>query len=160
MIDAVLILLGVLGFGRILSLFPQVIEVSKCFAFVFLIFYGIVLLKSLKNAKGLGSSDQIGFHSVKKTVLYLMVLSFLNPHVYLDTVILLGSIASQHPLDEKIYFSFGAISASFIWFFAITYGSCLLAPVLSKPSAWRIINVFIALMMWVIAISIMTSFSW
>lgn len=151
MVDAVLIILGVLGFGKLISAYPLSIKLSKYFAIIFLLFYGIISFKSFLKSKNLESGKEQDIHSAKKTVFFLLALSLLNPHVYLDTVILLGSIASQQPPNEQIYFTLGAISASFLWFFAITYGSYLLAPFLSKPSAWRIIDGLIALTMWGIA---------
>lgn len=154
MIDALLILLGVLGFGQLISAYPLSIELSKYFAIIFLFFYGVISLKSSLSPKSLEGGKEQELPSAKKTIFFLLAISLLNPHVYLDTVILLGSIASQHPPDEQIYFTLGAISASFLWFFAITYGGYLLAPVLSKPTAWRIIDGLVALTMWGIAISL------
>lgn len=154
-IDAMLILLGVFGFGQVISAYPLLIELSKYFAIIFLFFYGIVSLKSSLNPKCLEDGKEQELTSAKKTIFLLLALSLLNPHVYLDTVILLGSIASQQPQDQQIYFTLGAISASFLWFFAITYGSYLLAPSLFKQSSWRIIDGLIALTMRGIAISLM-----
>lgn len=154
MIDGVLILLGVLGFGKLITAYPLSIEISKYFAIIFLLLYGIVSLKSALNPRSLESGQEVDLPSAKKTIFLLLALSLLNPHVYLDTVILLGSIASQQPDDQRIYFTLGAISASFLWFFAITYGSYLLAPFLSKQSSWRVIDGLIALTMWAIALSL------
>jgi len=154
MIDALLILLGVLGFGQLISAYPLSIQISKYFAIIFLFFYGVTSLKSSLKPKRLESGKGKELPSAKKTILFLLALSLLNPHVYLDTVILLGSIASQQPPNEQFYFTLGAISASFLWFFAITYGSYLLASFLSKPSAWRIIDGLVALTMWGIATSL------
>ena len=154
-IDALLILLGVLGFGQLISAYPLSIELSKYFAIIFLFIYGVISLKSCLNPKCLENEKEQKMPSAKKTIFLILALSLLNPHVYLDTVILLGSIASQQPRGEQIYFTLGAISASLIWFFAITYGSYLLAPFLSKQSSWRIIDGLIALIMWGIAVSLM-----
>ncbi len=155
MIDAALITTGVLGFGQIISTYPLLIEITKYFAILFLILYGAFSLKSAfykQSAFGLEKNKIM--HSRKKTVLLLLALSLLNPHAYLDTVILLGSIASQHPHHEQFYFAIGAISASFVWFFSICYGSKFLAPFLCNPLAWKLIDIFIALMMWGIALAI------
>ncbi len=154
-IDALLILLGVLGFGQLISTYPLLIELTKYFAIIFLFFYGAVSLKSAFKPRFLEGTKEQNLPSIKRTVGLLLALSLLNPHVYLDTVILLGSIASQQPSHEQIYFALGAISASFLWFFAITYGSRLLAPLLSKPSSWRIIDSLVGAMMWGIAITLM-----
>lgn len=85
----------------------------------------------------------------------MLALSLLNPHVYLDTVILLGSIASQQPTHEQPYFAFGAICASFVWFFSITFGARLLAPFFRSENAWRAIDGLISLIMFSIAINIL-----
>jgi L-lysine exporter family protein LysE/ArgO len=156
-IDALLILLGVLGFGQLISAYPLCIELSKYFAVIFLLFYGGISLRSALRPKCLEAGKEDRLNSAKKTLFLLLALSLLNPHVYLDTVILLGSIASQQAPQNQIYFATGAISASFIWFFTITYGSRLLAPFLSKPNSWRIIDSLVALTMWGIAISLMVT---
>jgi L-lysine exporter family protein LysE/ArgO len=80
--------------------------------------------------------------------------SLLNPHVYLDTVVLLGSVAAQHPADERLVFALGAMAASFVWFFSIAYGARLLAPLFARPVAWRVLDVFVGCVMWWIAISL------
>ncbi len=156
-IDALLILLGVLGFGQLISHYPLCIKLSKYFAVIFLLFYGGISLKSALSPKCLQVAQEKRLISAKKTLFLLLALSLLNPHVYLDTVILLGSIALQQTPQNQIYFTIGAISASFIWFFTITYGSRLLAPFLSKPNSWRVIDSLVALMMWGIAISLMVT---
>ncbi len=153
-IDAFLILSGVLGFGHVVSVCPSLIELSKYFAIVFLGFYGAFSLKSAFKPRPLDDVESKVLLSTKRTILMLLALSLLNPHVYLDTVILLGNIASQQPVHEQLYFAVGAISASFIWFFAITYGSYFLAPLLRKQSVWRVIDSLIAFIMWGIAISL------
>ena len=94
-------------------------------------------------------------YPVTKTILSLLAFSLLNPHVYLDTILLLGGIATQQPEHEQLYFAFGAIGASFTWFFAITYGACLFAPYLQRENTWRIIDTLIAFTMWAIACSIL-----
>jgi L-lysine exporter family protein LysE/ArgO len=154
-IDALLITLGVLGFGKFISANPLFIVLSKYFALVFLFFYGLISLKSAFKLKNFTKERKELLPSTKKTILCLLALSLLNPHVYLDTVILLGSIASQHPFLEQIYFAIGAICASFMWFFSLTYGSRLLAPLLSKSSTWMIIDILIAVTMWGMGVALM-----
>lgn len=156
-IDAFLILMGILGFGKLISTYPLCIEVSKYLAIVFLLLYGFLSLKSALQTKSLEASEERKPLSAKKTLGLLLALSLLNPHVYLDTVILLGSIASQQPSQDQLFFALGAIGASFIWFFAITYGSYFLSPLLSKSKSWKIIDCFVALTMWGIAVSLMSS---
>lgn len=155
-IDALLILFGVLGFGQLISHYPMCIKIARYLAIAFLIIYGGISLHSALTPKSLQSAQEDRL-TVKKTLILLLALSLLNPHVYLDTVILLGSIAMQQPPQNQIYFTIGAISASFIWFFSITYGSRLLAPYLSKPNAWRTIDILVAITMWGIAVSLLTT---
>ena len=85
--------------------------------------------------------------------------TWLNPHVYLDTVLLIGSLASGWPSPwPRTLFAVGATTSSFIWFFSLAYGARLLAPLFRKPMAWRVLDVLIALVMWTIAIKLLLSF--
>lgn len=154
-LDAILIALGVIGIGQYIVEYGWIIEITKYFAAVFLIAYGALSLRSACKTTSLpGFTDEQAMVSAKKTFFSLLALSLLNPHVYLDTVILMGSIASQHPTHERIYFAVGAMAASFSWFFAITFGARLLAPLLRKKNSWRVIDGSIAFIMWMIAISL------
>lgn len=155
-IDAILIAAGVIGFGYYISEYPLFIDFTKYFAATFLFFYGVISFRSaFKKDSSKNSLCEGTGNSAKKVILSLLALSLLNPHVYLDTVILLGSIASQQPAHEQLYFAFGAITASFTWFFAITFGARLLSPFFQKENSWRIIDGFIAITMWAIAFNIL-----
>lgn len=156
LIDACLIFLGVNGFGKFISEYPLFLTVTHYLAVVFLISYGIFAMKSVFKASSLESSKEENIpQSGKRVLATLLTISLLNPHVYLDTVILLGSIASQQPLHDQLYFAIGAVMASFAWFFSITFGARFLAPLLQKKHTWRIIDGLIALTMWGIALSLM-----
>ena len=158
-IDALLIVCGVIGFGYYISEYPLFIEIAKYCAIAFLFFYGLISLKSALRKKTFNNSvNGCEIYSKKKIIVSLLALSLLNPHVYLDTVILLGSIASQQPAHEQMYFACGAISASFAWFFAITFGAQFLAPLFQKENSWRIIDGFIAIIMWMIAFNLLHMF--
>jgi len=154
LIDALLIIVGVLGFGQLVSAYPLFVRFMKYFAILFLSVYGSFAFKSALKRRSLEHGMLPTRPSRKKTVILLLAFSLLNPHVYLDTVILLGSIASQQPLNEQIYFAFGAVSASFVWFFGLCYGSRFLAPFLSHPASWKVIDLLTAFTMWAIAISL------
>lgn len=154
-LDAILISLGILGFGHLVSSYPLAIQITKYFAILFLLIYGAFSIKAAFKPQALSLASANGRISLKRTVCILLALTLLNPHAYLDTVILLGSIASQHPTDEQVAFGLGAISASFAWFFGITYGSRLLAPLLCKPLPWKIFDVLTALMMLGIAATLL-----
>lgn len=154
-IDAILITSGILGFGHKISSFPILVEAAKYFSVIFLLTYGAISLRSAFKRKSLADSEQIPFPSIKKTILLLLGFSLLNPHVYLDTVILLGSIATQQPAHTQIYFALGAVGASFTWFFSLTYGSRFLAPFFSKQNSWKIIDTLVAITMWAIALTLL-----
>lgn len=155
-IDAGLIIFGVLGMGQIIAAYPGFIEFTKYFASIFLFIYGIIAFKSAFKIKKIAriSSDEVALPAIKKTVLLLLALSLLNPHAYLDTVILLGSIASEYAAEKKLYFCLGAIGASFSWFFAISYGARLLSPLFQEERSWKFIDGFTGLVMWGIALSL------
>ena len=88
-------------------------------------------------------------------VLTCLGFTFLNPHVYLDTVILLGALANQRGVDERWLFGGGAVVASFVWFFALAYGARLLSPLFARPTAWRVLDSLIALVMGGLALSLL-----
>ena len=91
----------------------------------------------------------------RRTVIAAMLaFSLLNPHVYLDTVVLLGSIGGQQAGNGRLYFALGAMLASVIWFSSLGFGARYLTPVFARPSAWRILDAIIAMVMWVLAISL------
>lgn len=152
--DSLLILIGVLGFGTIVTEYPLAMNIAKYFSVVFLGIYGIFALRSALKTRTLGDVCETVFLSRSKTILIVLALSLLNPHAYLDTVILLGSIASLQPDHEQLYFACGAIVASFAWFFAIAYGSRFLAPFFNRPSSWKIIDGLVAVSMWAIAVTL------
>jgi L-lysine exporter family protein LysE/ArgO len=155
-IDALLIIFGVIGLGYYISEYPLFIEFTKYFAAIFLFSYGIISFRSAFKTNTLKDSvDECSTNSARKVIFSLLALSLLNPHVYLDTVILLGSIALQQPAHEQMYFALGAMSASFAWFFAITFGARLLAPFFQKENSWRVIDGLIAIIMWGIAFNIL-----
>ncbi len=157
-IDAFLIGAGVLGFGLILENFPGLIDAVKYVGAAFLFVYGV---KSFRDAFANKKLDQdkakgkIQDHSLRHTIIFLMGVSFLNPHVYLDTVILIGGLSASYGETGKYYFGAGAMIASFIWFFALAYGARFLAPLFEKPRAWQILDVLIGLVMWAIALSLL-----
>ena len=155
LIDSLLIILGVLGFGTVVLEYPLLFDVAKYFSVIFLVVYGALSLKSAFKTRAIENREEKALISWKKTVLLLLTITLLNPHVYLDTVVLLGSIASQQPDHEQLYFALGAIIASFLWFFSITYGSRFFAPIFQNPIAWKIIDGVVAVTMWVIAISLL-----
>lgn len=150
--DAFLIALGVLGLGQVIQAAPLVLEIIRWFGVAYLIWFGISSLRRAFKAEKLEAADnQSG--SLKTAVLTTLSLTFLNPHVYLDTVIFVGGLAHQFG-DQTIYFALGAILASFIWFFGLGFGASRLSPLMAKPVFWKILDTGIALIMFSIAIAL------
>lgn len=148
--DAVLIFLGIGGLGAIIQGLPWLLEVIRWFGVLYLAWFGI---KSLRSAFKIQSLDASGVQSgmASKVVLTVLGFTWLNPHVYLDTVILLGSIGNQFG-DGKWIFATGASVASVLWFSAIGFGAKAASGVMRKPSFWKVLDMVIAVVMFGIAI--------
>ncbi len=97
--------------------------------------------------------------SLKATIVTTLALTYLNPHVYLDTVILLGSIGSGYPGDEQVFFTIGACLASFMWFSSLGFGARWMAPILLKPKVWKGVESAIGVVMWSLAGGLLYRFS-
>ena len=148
-LDATLILLGVGGLGALLESIPVLFQVVRWFGVAYLVWFGI---GSLRRAFRSEIMDLAGDSAKtrKSIIISTVTFSLLNPHVYLDTVIFLGSVANQFG-DNRWWFALGACTASIVWFFAIAYGARSLARYVTKPVFWRILDSAIALTMFVIA---------
>jgi L-lysine exporter family protein LysE/ArgO len=156
--DILLITLGTLGFGTLIGSFPLLTKIAAWAGAVFLFFYGFLAFRSARQTKTLRVEDNTDGggspRSLKSIILLTLAVSLLNPHVYLDTVILIGGIAAQYPVSERIFFAMGAGTVSVIWFFGLAYGAGLLASLFRKPLAWQIMDIIIGLIMWGIATSL------
>jgi L-lysine exporter family protein LysE/ArgO len=150
--DATLIILGVLGLGALISALPWLLEVIRWVGVAFLVWYGSTSLRRFMKNESLKAAEA-GSGNLKQTVLTTLALTFLNPHVYLDTVIFIGGIANQFG-DQKWFFVIGAVTASFIWFFSLGFGASKASVVMSKPAFWKILDVFIAAVMFSLAITL------
>ena len=150
--DATLIILGVLGLGALISALPWLLEVIRWVGVAFLVWYGSTSLKRFMKNESLKAAEA-GSGNLKQTVLTTLALTFLNPHVYLDTVIFIGGIANQFG-DQKWLFVIGAVTASFIWFFSLGFGASKASVLVSKPAFWKILDVFIAAVMFSLAITL------
>ncbi len=155
-IDAILIATGVLGAGAFFSSHESLTWIASIGGATFLIWYGIRSFKASFTAESMNEEQQ-GPSDLKAAVLFTLAVSLLNPHVYLDTMLLIGSISSGYARDESIYFGLGAITASFIWFFALSFGGKVLSPLFKNPLAWKILDIMIALIMWILAYSLIRS---
>ncbi|NRA98805.1 MAG: amino acid transporter [Rhodobacteraceae bacterium] len=151
--DAILIALGVAGFGIVVEAAPWIQPVFRWAGAAFLVVYGaIALLSAIRGGEGL-TADGGDAGSARRAVLTALAFTWLNPHVYLDTVVLLGSISTEY-VGKQVWFAAGAMTASFVFFFSLGYGARLLAPMFARPSAWRILDVVVGLTMWAIAASL------
>lgn len=153
-IDALMITAGVAGLGHIIEAFPTIKHVASFGGAAFLIWYGANALKASFVTKGMEMDHAQNADSLRKAILTTLGISLLNPHLYLDTVVLLGSISTQFEDTHRPWFGAGAVLASFIWFFSLSFGARLLAPIFSRPAAWRYLDRFIWLTMWSIAAAI------
>jgi L-lysine exporter family protein LysE/ArgO len=147
--DAALILVGTGGLGRIIQGNETALEVIRWFGVAYLIWFGLRSLRSAFKNQSLqvGEIREVSAGVVARTAL---ALTFLNPHVYLDTVILLGSVANQFE-SNKWFFALGACIASLIWFTTIGFGARSASRFMSKPIFWKILDTIIALVMFSIA---------
>lgn len=149
--DAVLIAAGVAGFGQMMAAAPWLDPVMRYGGAAFLAAYGARSLVSALRATGaLAVEGGSAPRSLLSVVLTCLAFTWLNPHVYLDTLGLLGALSTRFPGDEWS-FGLGAISASGLFFFALGYGARRLRPVFARPSAWRMLEAVIAVVMWALA---------
>jgi len=148
--DALLITAGVMGFGIIVERWQWLPTAMTVFGAVFLIVYG--MMRFLAALKGDYHMVLVGERaSLASALTVLSALTWLNPHVYLDTLGLIGAISTRYYGFEKLAFGLAAVTASFTFFFALGYGARLLAPIMQKPLNWQILDFLIAIVMWVIA---------
>ena len=147
--DALLISLGAGGLGALIQAHSGVLEVVRWFGVVYLTWFGIKSLRAALASQVLNAASQPVL-SGKKVVTTTLALTFLNPHVYLDTVILLGAIANQFP-GKTWYFAAGAMLGSLIWFTSIGYGAKAASKYMSKPIFWKVLDLLIAGVMFGVA---------
>lgn len=156
--DAVLIVIGTSGLGKIVNDHPDWLKVITWLGAIYLTIFALMSLRSaFKNETLEIAATDESSQNTRKVVSTVLALTFLNPHVYLDTVLLIGSIASPYSNEQRLYFTIGAVCASFLWFFTLGYGARLLAPLFAKTNAWKILNILIALVMFSIAYHLITS---
>ncbi|MEO0746594.1 MAG: LysE/ArgO family amino acid transporter [Pseudomonadota bacterium] len=151
--DAILIVAGVAGFGALAEAVPWFESVMRYGGAAFLLWYGWINARSAwrgGQALAMGGDEAQSRASAIATVL---ALTWLNPHVYLDTVVLVGSISAQYP--DRLAFGIGAALASFVFFFSLGYGARMLAPLFARPRAWQVLDAIIALTMWAIALKLL-----
>ena len=151
--DTLLILLGVTSFGVLSAQMPWLGPIMRYGGAAFLVVYGAMSFKSTWTSTDALEVEGRARSDWRKVAATLLALTFLNPHVYLDTVILLGSIAAQYG-EERMIFGAGAAAGAISFFIMLGFGARLLAPLFARPKAWRILDALVGATMWLIALSL------
>ncbi|MDO4695946.1 MAG: LysE family transporter [Neisseria sp.] len=158
--DALLMGGGIWGIGTLLAGSPLLSGLLALSGGLFLLAYGLRCLHSVWQGNShIQPENLTGNNGICKTVLTTLTLTLLNPHVYIDTVVLIGGMAAPFPPSEKQAFWFGTVCASLIWFTALGYGARLLLPLFARPRTWQILDSLIAVMMFYLAYSLLRQ-SW
>jgi L-lysine exporter family protein LysE/ArgO len=147
--DAVLVAAGVFGLAALLAQNPVLLGIARWGGAAFLLWYGAQALLRACKPLGLEQAERSKPRSRRAVLLAALAVTLLNPHVYLDTVLLIGSLGAQQSAPGA--YTLGAASASLLWFFALALGAAWLAPWLARPSTWRAIDLAVAAMMFTIA---------
>lgn len=148
--DAILIGCGVAGFGAVINMLPWIVPAMRWFGVAFLAYYGALRFRAaLKGGEALMPAAEAAA-PLTQVLTTCALLTWANPHVYLDTMVLLGSI-STHYAPQEAAFGIGAAAASFAFFAALGFGARLLAPLFAAPRAWVVLEVVVGLTMWAIA---------
>ena len=159
--DSFLIILGIAGISYFFNDFIN--EYSKLIfgiASLWLFIYGVFRIRSAFKLNSSIITNNQKSSGLLNAISIVSIFTFANPHVYLDTMILIGSVSQQFIELNRLYFALGACIASFIWFFGIAYGAKLLTPIMQKPKHWRILDSLIALIMFIIAINLASQGGW
>jgi L-lysine exporter family protein LysE/ArgO len=151
--DTIFISAGVIGFGTAVSTNPTLSQVVAWGGAGFLFFYGWGSFRSALKGGSLNTNDRTEM-SLRAAIVTTLAVTLLNPHFYLDTVIILGSVSSRFQGQNLLYFWIGAVSASTLWFISLSLGGQMLAPVFQRQIAWRILDSLVCTTMWAIAVSL------
>jgi len=159
--DALLISIGVAGISIFLNNYIDLVS-DWLFGIsaIWLAGYGLLRLRDAINGKSALISENSSVNGLVSTLSFLAILTFANPHVYLDTIVLIGSVSQQFPGNNKFAYVLGASIASFVFFFSLAYGAKFLSPIMQRPIAWRLLDSFIAFVMFSLAIKMAHSGGW
>ena len=159
--DALLISIGVAGISIFLNNYIDLVS-NWLFGIsaIWLTVYGLMRLRNVVKGKSALVIESASTNGLISTLSFLVVLTFVNPHVYLDTVVLIGSVSQQFPGNIKVAYVLGASLASFVFFFSLAYGAKFLSPIMQKPIAWRLLDSIIAFVMFSLAIKMVHSGGW
>ena len=159
--DALLISIGVAGISIFLSNYIDLVsDWLFSISAIWLSGYGLLRLRDAINGKSVLIAKDSSVNELASTLSFLSVLTFANPHVYLDTVILIGTVSQQFPGNTKLAYVLGASLASFVFFFSLAYGAKFLSPIMQRPIAWRFLDTFIASVMFTLAIKMSQASGW
>ena len=151
--DALLVSAGVFGLAALLAQNPTLLAVARWGGAAFLLWLGVQALRRTLNPQALQRQES-GPRSRRSVLLAALAVTLLNPHVYLDTVLLIGSLGAQQPAPGA--YALGAASASALWFFTLALGAAWLAPWLARPATWRLLDLGVAGMMFAVAAQLLT----
>ena len=159
--DALLISIGVAGISIFLNNYIDLVS-DWLFGIsaIWLAGYGLLRLRDAVIGKSVLIAENSSANGLVSTLSFLSVLTFANPHVYLDTVVLIGSVSQQFPDNTKLAYVLGASIASFVFFFSLAYGAKFLSPIMQRPIAWRLLDSFIAFVMFTLAIKMAQAGGW
>lgn len=139
--DSLLVVAGVSGVGVLIREIPLFMDILRYAGALFLTGYGIRSFMNVFRPHALIANLKKGANQTwQTTLLALLAFTFLNPHTYIDTVLLIGSVGAEHPPHERLSFILGALSASCVWFFGLTFGASALSPVFRNPKAWQVLD--------------------
>jgi len=147
--DALLVTAGVFGLANVLAQNPTLLAVARWGGVVFLLWYGLQALRRACSQQSLQQGNAAGLRSRRAVLLSALAVTLLNPHVYLDTVLLIGSLGAQQSVPGA--YVVGAASASLLWFSTLAIGAAWLAPWLARPATWRLLDLMVAVMMFSVA---------
>ena len=159
--DTLLILAGVAGLSALIAdAVGQYASVLYGLAALWLAGYGVMRLSSAIRAGDAMITKVTTVNTGRAVLTTAAILTLGNPHVYLDTVVLIGAVSLQFNGMSKLAYGAGAITASFVFFFMLGYGASLLVPTMQRPNAWRILDTLIALVMFVLALGMAKAGGW
>jgi L-lysine exporter family protein LysE/ArgO len=153
--DALLVTAGVFGLATLLAQNPTLLAAARWGGAAFLLWYGSQALRRACSRQSLQQGEGTGLRSLRAVLLSALAVTLLNPHVYLDTVLLIGSLGAQQ--TEPGAYVVGAASASLLWFTTLAAGAAWLAPWLARPTTWRLLDLLVAIMMFSVAAQLVVS---
>ena len=154
-IDAALITAGVMGMGKLMTSNPLLMGVAQWGGAAFLFYFGARCFRRVfqDSSMTINTEDQT-VETFQRFLINVFALSLLNPHTFLDTIVLIGSIGGQYTDFQRTLFVSGTVTASAVWFFGLAYGAALLRPLFQKPIAWKILDTLVGCLVWWIAYSL------